>query len=526
MDKVVYYGRVSTEEKDQVLALSRQKEELEEYINSQIDWELVGAYVDEGKSGTSEQGRKQYQKLYDDLESDKFDIVVIKDISRLNRDTLNWYLFVDRLLKNEKKLFFYDEKNYYRPDDALIIGVRALIAAQFSRDLSKKINMAHTQRAKKGRAVTNGKMWGYNQHDGQLTINEEQAEVVRKVFAMYIDGMGFRTIVKEFTRLGIFNQDGNEFSETTLKRMIRNEKYKGVLISNKRHKDFDTKKVNDVPEDQWIVREGAVPPIVSTEIWDQANEILAGKRQVYKDGDKEKMAGYFKGGYVYSGKIKCEACGETYWHQTYKYTTKKGMAEQDVWQCGTYRKFGKYTEDGCGNPQIKTEELDRMVKGVIFDFWNNKDSVIKNALKALDKSLGEDTSLEEIKKCDSEIAKLEKKKENLINMRVNAEITKDEFVMQKEKLEGVIENFRKQTKELEVKSSELVDKKKRLLLIKDFLGDKLKSPEGIDEEIIKHFLIEVLIKKNGEVAITLDGGLTFLCKRDGGENNSQMDIAV
>jgi len=138
MDKVVYYGRVSTEEKDQRLALQRQKEELEEYINSQLEWELVGSYIDEGKSGTSEQGRKQYQRLYDDLESDKFDIVVIKDISRLNRDTLNWYLFVDRLLKNEKKLYFYDVKNYDRPDDALLIGVRALIAAQFSRDLSKK----------------------------------------------------------------------------------------------------------------------------------------------------------------------------------------------------------------------------------------------------------------------------------------------------------------------------------------------------------------------------------------------------
>lgn len=514
MDKIVYYGRVSTEETNQALALERQKEELEEYINSQIEWNLVDKYVDKGKSGTSEYGRKQYQRLFEDLETDKFDIVVIKDMSRLNRDTLNWYKFIDRLVKNEKKLFFYDDKTYYRPDDALLIGVRALIAAQYSRDLSKKINMAHTQRAKKGRAVTNGKMWGYNQSDGQLTIDEEQAKVVRKVFDLYVEGKGFRTIVKELTRLGIFNQDGNEFSETTLKRMIRNEKYKGVLISNKRHKDFDTKKVSDVPEDQWIVREGAVPAIVSVEIWDKANEILAGKRQVYKAGDKEKIAGHFQGCYVYSGKIKCEACGETYWHQTYKYNTKRGMVEQDVWQCGTYRKFGKYTDDGCANPQIITEELDRMVKGVIFEFWNNKDSVIKNALKALDKSLGEDTSLAEIRKLEANIAKQEKKKENLINMRVSGEITKDEFISQKEKIEDVIVKFRNQIKELEVQSSELVDKKKRLILIKDFLGDKLKSPDGIDEEIIKYFLKEVLIKKNGEVAITLDGGLIFLCQRD------------
>jgi oligoendopeptidase F len=151
--------------------------------------------------------------------------------------------------------------------------------------------------------------------------------------------------------------------------------------------------------------------------------------------------------------------------------------------------------------------------------------MIANTLKALDKSLGEDTSLEEIRKLESDIAKQEKKKENLINMRMNGEITKDEFIKQKEKIEEVIVNFRNQIKELEVKSSESVDKKKRLLFIKDFLGDKLKNPEGIDEEIIKHFLKEILIKKNGEVAITLDGGLTFLCQRDGEEYNQQ-DIAV
>ena len=131
MDKVVYYERVSTEEKDQVLALERQTNELEEYINSQIEWDLVDKYVDKGKSGTSEYGRKQYQRLFEDLETDKFNIVVIKDMSRLNRDTLNWYKFIDRLVKNEKELFFYDDKTYYRPDDALLIGVRALIAAQF-----------------------------------------------------------------------------------------------------------------------------------------------------------------------------------------------------------------------------------------------------------------------------------------------------------------------------------------------------------------------------------------------------------
>ena len=375
--RVVYYARVSTEEADQISAFGRQKEELEDFINSKEEWELIDKYVDEGKSGTSVKGRKGYQKLYEDLETDKFDIVVIKDISRLSRDTLNWYLFIDRLVKNKKKLYFYDTKSFYHPDDQLITGVRALIAAQFSRDLSKKINHANKKRAKEGGVVTNGKLWGYNQFKGKLTIDEEQADVVRKVFEMYADEFGFRTIVQELTRLGIANQNGNLFSLTTLKRMIKNEKYKGTLISNKKHKDFDTKKINDVSEDDWVIIENGVPAIVSLETWEKANRILHEKRKIFKSDEtnKSRLAGYFKGSYIYSGKIKCGACGAPYWHQLYSYGTKNGRNKNDLWQCSTFRSFGKKTEHGCKNPHIQTVELDKMVKNTIFDFWNNKDEV-------------------------------------------------------------------------------------------------------------------------------------------------------
>ncbi|MEA4987651.1 MAG: recombinase family protein [Anaerovorax sp.] len=519
MKKVVYYARVSTEETNQLAALSRQKEELEEHIHSQDEWQLVDKYVDEGKSGTSSKGRKQYQRLYNDLEADKFDIVVIKDISRLNRDTLSWYLFIDRLIKNEKKLFFYDTKSFYTTDEQLLIGIKALISEQYSRDLSKKINMANKQRAKKGRVVTNGTLWGYNQFDGQLTIDEEQAEVVRKVFEMYADGLGFRGIVQELTKMGIRNQNGNEFSLTTLKRMIKNEKYKGVLISNKKHKDFDTKKINDVPKENWIIKEGAVPAIVSTELWDKANEVLSSKRKTYiKEGkEKEVIAGYFKGSYVYSGKIKCGTCGKPYWHQTYSTLSKKTNKEYDLWQCSTYRSFGKNTEHGCKNPHIKTEELDKMVKKVIFDFWNNKDEVIDKIIIVLDSSLEENGSKDGLIKFEVEINKHQKRKENLINMRMNDEISKEEFITQKEKIDDIIDSIHKQIIELEEKDKERIDKKERLINIKKFLGEKLKSPDGITDEIIQQYLKEITIKEDGEVLITLDGDFSFAFKKEGEE---------
>lgn len=101
------------------------KSKLKNLSNSlitKIDWELIDTYVDEGKSGTSTKGRPSYQKLFDDLLTDKFDIVLIKDQSRLMRNVLDWYQFLDRLMKSEKQLYLYLDNCFYTPDNKFITG--------------------------------------------------------------------------------------------------------------------------------------------------------------------------------------------------------------------------------------------------------------------------------------------------------------------------------------------------------------------------------------------------------------------
>ena len=122
MKRIVCYCRVSTEEEKQLNALQKQVEELEQFVNNKIDWELIDTYVDEGKSGTSTKGRPSYQKLFDDLLTDKFDIVLIKDQSRLMRNVLDWYQFLDRLMKSEKQLYLYLDNCFYTPDNKFITG--------------------------------------------------------------------------------------------------------------------------------------------------------------------------------------------------------------------------------------------------------------------------------------------------------------------------------------------------------------------------------------------------------------------
>ena len=144
--RAVFYARVSTAEEEQLNAIELQIEENRGCIKDH-GWKLVGEYIDRSKSGTMVKGRDDYQRLYEDLYEDLFDIVVIKDQERLQRNTLDWYLFVDNLVTNNLKLFMYLDNKFFKPsEDALITGVKAIIAEEYSRNLSKKLNNSNKRR--------------------------------------------------------------------------------------------------------------------------------------------------------------------------------------------------------------------------------------------------------------------------------------------------------------------------------------------------------------------------------------------
>ena len=118
--RAVIYARCSTEEESQKDALKKQVEEGKTCVREN-GWVLNDIYV-ESRSGTTTKGRSEYNRLYSDLACDKFDIIVIKSQDRLMRNTKDWYLFVDRLLTEQKKLYIYIERKFYTTDDALITG--------------------------------------------------------------------------------------------------------------------------------------------------------------------------------------------------------------------------------------------------------------------------------------------------------------------------------------------------------------------------------------------------------------------
>ena len=335
MLRAVTYCRCSTEEEGQRDALIRQAAEARECI-CRLNWLLVEEYI-ESRSGTSTQGRVQYQRLFADLSTDKFDVVVIKSQDRLMRNTRDWYIFADQLMNCGKKLYFYLENRFYSRDDALITGIKAILAEEYSRELSKKINNAHKSRQKTGSALMlTSNTYGYRKMpDKTLEIIEEEAAVKRQMYKLCADGYGSRRIARILQDEGVRKRNGSFFSDSDIRRMIRNPMNKGTVVMNRKHYDFDTRQVTKVAEENQYVYENRIPAIDSSPLWAKANQEID-RRCSCKKTSNCAFCGKNTGKYPLSGKIICGICGAPF-YRTVR-SNKKGKLHE--------RKCRTYLEDG------------------------------------------------------------------------------------------------------------------------------------------------------------------------------------
>ena len=506
--KVVFYARVSTEEEKQINALEKQIEELTTFINSQINWCLVDKYIDEGKTGTTSKGRHEYNRLFDDMLTDKFDIVVIKDISRLNRNAGNYYQFINRITTENKKMYLYLDRKFYSSDDAFLNGIKAMMAEEYSRDLSKKILSASQRSINNGVAYGNGRIYGYDKIPKAFVINEEEAEIVRQIFNWYISGYGFRIIQRKLTEMGIFSSTGTQFSLSTLKRMIKNEKYKGVLVSGKTRYNFDTKKTVEVPMDKRKYIDGGIPAIVSKEVWEKANTIIRNKAKQYDDG---RIKGVSKKCFIpeqsaLSGKIFCSKCGKVFWHSPY--TTKVNRLKRDVWICSTYKSWGaKY----CKNISVEFDKILTKVKDILFN-ENQKCNDIEITLNILKQSL-DDGREKKVKNISVQIEKYNNRLSNLTDLLLDGIIDKENFFAKKTEILSKIDNLQTALKEEKKEHESCLSKEIRLVEIKRFLETDVATVDDISDDDIRKFIKKITISEK-EITVETNSENTYKINAD------------
>lgn len=498
--RAVIYARCSTEEESQKDALINQVREAKECVNRQ-NWILIDTYI-ESRSGTTTKGRTEYNRLYDDLQSDLFDVIIIKSQDRLMRNTKDWYLFVDRLCTQRKQLYMYLEEKFYTPDDALITGIKAILAEEYSRELSKKINNAHRNRQKNGGSVIlTPNVYGFRKlPDKSVELIEEEAQIKRRMYQLCADGFGTRTIANILANEGIRKRSGKIFTESDVRRIIRNPLNMGTAVMNKVHFDFETKKTVKNSREQQFFHKNKVPATVSEELWIEANYQID-ERAVRFNQKGSFPRGSNPGKYDLSRKIYCGICGSPYYRRFRKRYTDGEMIVE--WKCSKYCTQGRKEEGktrpqvskvemkgekGCDNIHLDEQKLmDLLEKICVEQFAIDRDMVIRETITLLKKVIVENQDSEQMNRIANEEEKLQKQQDVLLDKLLNGTISDEIYRRKQENLEKSLAVCRDKRKQLEKQNIRMASRKQRL----EEIEKHLKEGGDIERATVNEMLREI-----------------------------------
>ena len=340
--RVAAYARVTTGKDTMLNSLSAQVSYYSAYIQKRNEWEYAGVYADEAVTGTKE-SRPEFQRLLADCRAGKIDIVITKSISRFARNTITM-LEVVRELKLLGVDVFFERENIHSMsgDGELMLTILASFAQEESRSVSENCKWRIQKKMKKGELVGFFGMYGYNYKNGVVTVNEEQAAVVRQILDWYIGGLGTAKISKRLNEQGISPMMGGRWSASRVGDLISNEKLTGNAMLQKFFTtDHLTKKQkrNRGEKPRYYV-EGTHPAIIDTEVFETAQRIRQERAAHVNASDSSKNV------YPFSGKVFCEQCGKRY--------KRKKAVDKWNWQCSTYLQEGKAF---CSAKQVPEETL-------------------------------------------------------------------------------------------------------------------------------------------------------------------------
>ena len=308
--KTAAYARVSTNNTEQLESLEAQVKHYIDYINSNPEWEFAGLYVDEGISRTKKENRKELQRLIKDVQSKRIDFVITKSISRFARNITDCLEIVRDFCELGVGILFEKENiNTIKSDSELILSVLSSIAAEESVSISQNNKWAIKKRFENATYKLCSPPYGYDYNGKTLIINKEQAKIVKKIFNEYLSGKGSRTIARLLNEEGFKSPKGNKWGATSIRNILENEKYTGDVIFQKTFIDDSFRRnKNEGHLDQYYI-ENNHPAIISKKNYEAVRNLI---QQRAKENGSKYNKNKYTARYVFSGKIKCKKCGNTY----------------------------------------------------------------------------------------------------------------------------------------------------------------------------------------------------------------------
>ncbi len=415
---IVAYCRVSTEKEDQLNSLDAQKKFFSEYAEKQ-GHTLVKIYADEGISGTKIKNRKEFLQLLKDAEQGLFEMVVVKDISRFSRNTVDLLTSIRKLKQHNIDTIFLTGDMKVMGESEFVLTIFGALAQEESANTSKRVKFGKQMNAEKGRVPN--QVYGYDKTKGDyfnLTINEYESSVIRRMYDLYIrEGHGMNKIAQILNAEGIRTKRNAKWTQNGITRILTNELYIGKVINGKEEvTDFLTSKREKKDEQDWFVVERPEFRIIDDESFANAAKILAGRNNAFNINHERQSNKH-----LFSTLIKCECCG-----YSFRRTERAYKNVYIKWVCSGRNANGK---DSCPNTtKIDELELKQALKDYLTALLKSKDTAIKNIVTEFNriyKSREENDNLGV--ELQQQIEKAQKSRQKYLEMYEDELITRDEL---------------------------------------------------------------------------------------------------
>ena len=531
--KVWLYYRLSRDEDKELNSLSNQRNIIYHYAITN-GHEVVGESFDDNVSGMHF-NRAGIDKIYEVVEAGLIEAIVVKDLSRLGRHRTQTALFIDYLREHNVRVLSATENiDTFNEADDLIIGFKGLVNDFYARDGSRRVRTGYRQKQKEGIVMIPPFGYFKDKNTKQVVIVEEAAETVRMIFTAYIGGHGLKAIAKmlneqkrktpALTQLGLLNKHTPNTQDSILKkylwdgrmvgRILQDESYIGTLICHKSERNKINKTFRFTEPEEQFRHENFFPPIVSREIWEQAQVLLAERKE------RNVRAGANQSILRYGGLLRCEDCGRSFVGK--RIHLKSG--ERVEYSCDTYHRYGK---EYCSSHTVDERILDELITK---ELMQTKEMYEEN-FQAMEQLIDQwqpkaSAATTQIKKQKERIAMLEEEMEAILMERIRDKANAERYDRMIQKREAEIAAAQKQIEELQNIEETLRSRRAKLKRDISMMDDILKE-RHLSEAHLRLLVDKIYVhEEDGKLSLDICLKAPFRDHLDIYENGEQTECWV
>lgn len=503
--RVCAYCRVSTDTEEQLTSYEAQVTYYESYIKGKPEYEFAGIFADEGISGTNTKHRVEFNKMIEAALAGKFDMIITKSISRFARNTLDCLKYV-RLLKEKGVAVYFEKENIDTMDSKgeVLLTILSSLAQDESRNISENSRWDIVRRFQQGKVRVNHKRFlGYDKDkNGELIINEKQAEIVRRIYKEYLEGKGIRAIARGLEEDNILTgAGGRKWHDSTIQKILRNEKYSGdALLQKTVTVDFLThKRVKNKGEVQQYYVEDSHPPIISKETFQRVQEEI--DRRANLVGYSEETKSRHTNKYAFSGKIVCGNCGSKFrrkrWGGNEKY-------KKYVWLCANHIDNGN---EACNMQAVDEEKLKAAFVKSINKVIENRETFISNMMENINRVLESKEDSNELKVINERLEELKEQMMNLVRLNVRSGLDNQIYDDEYQRLEEEMQQLKE--KKANFDNTDLIREKglQKVKEIKKVLDGREDIIKKFDDELFSQMVEQVKVISLVEVEFVYKSGV-------------------